>query len=179
MARRGRNGAAASHVVLYDRWWNPAVEDQARDRAWRIGQTRTVVSHRLVCPGTVDERVEEVVAGKRHIADLVLPKSSSIADLDARPAAHGPRPAHDSLLTEGHDTSVSPKTTHEPAPKNPEPQPSPAFPAGPHRRSLAPGPAAPRARPDHPDQRSHRAAAVARQLTLQGQSTSVATTSPR
>ena len=64
----GLNLTAASHVVLYDRWWNPAVEDQARDRAWRIGQTRTVVSHRLVCPGTVDERVEEVVAGKRHIA---------------------------------------------------------------------------------------------------------------
>ncbi len=78
----GLNLTAASHVVLYDRWWNPAVEDQARDRAWRIGQTRTVVSHRLVCPGTVDERVEEVVAGKRHIADLVLPKSSSLADLD-------------------------------------------------------------------------------------------------
>ncbi|MDD9371463.1 MAG: DEAD/DEAH box helicase, partial [Acidimicrobiales bacterium] len=53
----GLNLTAASHVVLYDRWWNPAVEDQARDRAWRIGQTRTVVSHRLVCPGTVDERV--------------------------------------------------------------------------------------------------------------------------
>jgi SNF2 family DNA or RNA helicase len=78
----GLNLTAASHVVLYDRWWNPAVEDQARDRAWRIGQTKTVVSHRLVCPGTVDERVEEVVAGKRRIADLVLPKSSSLADLD-------------------------------------------------------------------------------------------------
>jgi SNF2 family DNA or RNA helicase len=79
----GLNLTAASHVVLYDRWWNPAVEDQARDRAWRIGQTRAVVCHRLVCPGTVDERVEEVVAGKRQIADLVLPKSSSISDLDA------------------------------------------------------------------------------------------------
>jgi SNF2 family DNA or RNA helicase len=78
----GLNLTAASHVVLYDRWWNPAVEDQARDRAWRIGQTRTVISHRLVCPGTVDERVEEVVAGKRRIADLVLPKSSTLADLD-------------------------------------------------------------------------------------------------
>ena len=78
----GLNLTAASHVVLYDRWWNPAVEDQARDRAWRIGQSRTVVAHRLVCPGTVDERVEEVVAGKRRIADLVLPASSSIGDLD-------------------------------------------------------------------------------------------------
>jgi superfamily II DNA or RNA helicase len=79
----GLNLTAASHVVLYDRWWNPAVEDQARDRVWRIGQTSTVICHRLVCPGTVDERVEEVVAGKRQIADMVLPKSSSVGDLDA------------------------------------------------------------------------------------------------
>ena len=79
----GLNLTAASHVVLYDRWWNPAVEDQARDRVWRIGQTNTVICHRLVCPGTVDERVEEVVAGKRQIADMVLPKSSSVGDLDA------------------------------------------------------------------------------------------------
>jgi SNF2 family DNA or RNA helicase len=79
----GLNLTAASHVVLYDRWWNPAVEDQARDRVWRIGQTKTVVAHRLVCPGTVDERVEEVVAGKRRIADIALPKSSSIGDLDS------------------------------------------------------------------------------------------------
>jgi len=77
----GLNLTAASQVVLYDRWWNPAVEDQARDRAWRIGQTKVVVCHRLVCPGTVDERVEEVVAGKRRIADLVLPASSSVDDL--------------------------------------------------------------------------------------------------
>ena len=96
----GLNLTAANHVVLYDRWWNPAVEDQARDRAWRIGQTRTVISHRLVCPGTVDERVEEVVEGKRHIADLVLPKASSMADLDAAQlrAALGLRT--DLLLTE-------------------------------------------------------------------------------
>jgi SNF2 family DNA or RNA helicase len=96
----GLNLTAASHVVLYDRWWNPAVEDQARDRAWRIGQKNTVVSHRLVCPGTVDERVEEVVLGKRHIADLVLPKSSSLSDLDTEQlrVALGLRP--DVLLTE-------------------------------------------------------------------------------
>jgi len=79
----GLNLTAANHVVLYDRWWNPAKEDQARDRAWRIGQTRTVVSHRLVCPGTIDERVEDIVAGKRQVADLILPKSSSLDDLSA------------------------------------------------------------------------------------------------
>jgi len=79
----GLNLTAANHVVLYDRWWNPAVEDQARDRAWRIGQANTVISHRLVCPGTIDERVEEIVAGKRHIADLVLPAKSTLGDLGA------------------------------------------------------------------------------------------------
>ncbi len=79
----GLNLTAANHVVLFDRWWNPAVEDQARDRAWRLGQKRRVIYHRLECPGTIDDRVEEIVAGKRHVADLVLPKSSSLDDLDA------------------------------------------------------------------------------------------------
>ncbi len=99
----GLNLTAANHVVLYDRWWNPAVEDQARDRVWRIGQQNTVIAHRLVCPGTVDERVEEVVAGKRRIADMVLPKSSSIGDLDAGQlqAALGIDP--DLLLTDDDD----------------------------------------------------------------------------
>ena len=96
----GLNLTAASHVVLYDRWWNPAVEDQARDRAWRIGQERTVICHRLVCPGTIDERVEEVVAGKRHIADLVLPKSSSLADLDNEHLKVALGLRDDSVLTE-------------------------------------------------------------------------------
>jgi SNF2 family DNA or RNA helicase len=96
----GLNLTAANHVVLYDRWWNPAVEDQARDRAWRIGQANTVISHRLVCPGTVDEQVEEVVAGKRRIADLVLPASSSVGDLtpDQLRQALGLRP--DALVDE-------------------------------------------------------------------------------
>lgn len=96
----GLNLTAAGHVVLYDRWWNPAVEDQARDRAWRIGQAQTVVCHRLACPGTVDERVEEVVAGKRRIADLVLPASSSLGDLGPEQlrAALGLRP--DALVDE-------------------------------------------------------------------------------
>ncbi len=78
----------------------PRSRTRPDDRAWRIGQTRTVISHRLICPGTVDERVEEVVAGKRRIADLVLPKSSSLADLDGDQLrlALGIRP--EALLTE-------------------------------------------------------------------------------
>ena len=102
----GLNLTNANHVVLYDRWWNPAVEDQARDRAWRIGQTKTVIAHRLVCPGTVDERVEEVVAGKRHIADLVLPKSSSLGDLDPTQLQTALGLRTDELLTDQPDATA-------------------------------------------------------------------------
>jgi SNF2 family DNA or RNA helicase len=100
----GLNLTAANHVVLYDRWWNPAVEDQARDRAWRIGQKHTVIAHRLVCPGTVDERVEEVVEGKRRIADMILPKSSSLSDLDTSQLRQALGFREDALLVEGRDT---------------------------------------------------------------------------
>jgi hypothetical protein len=102
----GLNLTAASHVVLYDRWWNPAVEDQARDRVWRIGQTNTVVAHRLVVPGTVDERVEEVVAGKRRIADIALPRSSSVGDLDSDQLRQALGIAPDVLLAEDLDAPL-------------------------------------------------------------------------
>ena len=110
----GLNLTAANHVVLYDRWWNPAVEDQARDRAWRIGQTKTVIAHRLVCPGTVDERVEEVVAGKREIANMVLPKSSSVGDLDAEQLQVALGIDADLLLTTDASTELAP-TPESPA----------------------------------------------------------------
>ena len=99
----GLNLTAANHVVLYDRWWNPAVEDQARDRVWRIGQDKTVICHRLVCPGTVDDRVEEVVAGKRQIANMVLPKSSSVGDLDAEQLQRALGIDPENLLTDDDD----------------------------------------------------------------------------
>ena len=56
----------------YDRWWNPAVEDQATDRAWRIGQTESVFVHKLVCQGTVEERIAELIDDKRALADAVV-----------------------------------------------------------------------------------------------------------
>ena len=68
----GLNLTAASQVVHYDRWWNPAVEDQATDRAWRMGQKRTVNVHKLVCQGTVEERIGQVIDDKRAIADAVI-----------------------------------------------------------------------------------------------------------
>jgi superfamily II DNA or RNA helicase len=96
----GLNLTAANHVVLFDRWWNPAVEDQARDRAWRLGQQRTVIFHRLECPGTIDDRVEEIVAGKRHVANLVLPTSSSLEDLDAEQLRRALGLREDEVLTD-------------------------------------------------------------------------------
>ncbi|WP_460370417.1 DEAD/DEAH box helicase, partial [Actinocorallia lasiicapitis] len=62
----------ADHVVHYDRWWNPAVEDQATDRAYRIGQTRPVQVHRLIAEGTVEDRIAALLAAKRDLADRVL-----------------------------------------------------------------------------------------------------------
>jgi hypothetical protein len=68
----GLNLTAATHVIHYDRWWNPAVEDQATDRAHRIGQTRTVEVHKLVTAGTLEERIAELLERKRALADLVV-----------------------------------------------------------------------------------------------------------
>ncbi|MFQ5558826.1 MAG: DEAD/DEAH box helicase, partial [Acidimicrobiales bacterium] len=68
----GLNLTAANHVIHYDRWWNPAVEDQATDRAYRIGQDRTVQVHKLVSAGSIEERIDEVIAGKRHLAERVV-----------------------------------------------------------------------------------------------------------
>jgi superfamily II DNA or RNA helicase len=68
----GLNLTAASHVVHFDRWWNPAVENQATDRAFRIGQKKAVLVHKLVCRGTVEERIDALLEDKRMLArDLI------------------------------------------------------------------------------------------------------------
>jgi superfamily II DNA or RNA helicase len=71
-AGTGLNLTRAEHVVHYDRWWNPAVEAQATDRAYRIGQTRPVQVHRLVAEGTVEDRIAALLERKRELADAVL-----------------------------------------------------------------------------------------------------------
>ena len=68
----GLNLTAASHVVHFDRWWNPAVEDQATDRAYRIGQHRNVLVHKLVCRGTVEERIDRLIEDKQKMVRGVL-----------------------------------------------------------------------------------------------------------
>ncbi len=68
----GLNLTAASLVIHFDRWWNPAVEDQATDRAFRIGQTRNVMVHKMVCRGTVEERIDDMIRSKRKMAKELL-----------------------------------------------------------------------------------------------------------
>ncbi|MGW9030131.1 SNF2-related protein [Streptomyces sp. NPDC055722] len=71
-AGTGLNLTRAGHVIHFDRWWNPAVEDQATDRAYRIGQTQPVQVHRLIAEGTVEDRIAEMLKQKKGLADAVL-----------------------------------------------------------------------------------------------------------
>ena len=68
----GLNLTQATHVIHFDRWWNPAVENQATDRAFRIGQKNKVLVHKFVCRGTIEERIDEVIEGKRALSDELL-----------------------------------------------------------------------------------------------------------
>ena len=68
----GLNLTAASHVVHFDRWWNPAVENQATDRAFRIGQTKNVLVHKFVCRGTVEEKIDQMIESKRQLSQELL-----------------------------------------------------------------------------------------------------------
>jgi SNF2 family DNA or RNA helicase len=84
----GLNLTRADHVVHFDRWWNPAVEDQATDRAYRIGQTKPVQVHRAITQGTIEEKIAELLARKRSIADSVLARGETalteLSDADLR-----------------------------------------------------------------------------------------------
>lgn len=73
----GLNLTRADHVIHVDRWWNPAVEDQATDRAYRIGQTKPVQVHRFVTEGTIEEKIAELLARKRSLADSVLARGET------------------------------------------------------------------------------------------------------
>ncbi|MEO7159903.1 MAG: DEAD/DEAH box helicase [Polaromonas sp.] len=68
----GLNLTAASHVIHFDRWWNPAVENQATDRAFRIGQQRNVLVHKFICRGTVEDRIDQLIESKQQLVQDVL-----------------------------------------------------------------------------------------------------------
>jgi SNF2 family DNA or RNA helicase len=68
----GLNLTAANHVFHFDRWWNPAVENQATDRAFRIGQRKDVFCHKFVCMGTLEERIDRMIEMKKELAESVI-----------------------------------------------------------------------------------------------------------
>jgi non-specific serine/threonine protein kinase len=74
----GLNLTAASHVVHFDRWWNPAVENQATDRAYRIGQKRNVLVHKFVCRGTIEERINQMIESKQALVNDVLQNEAEV-----------------------------------------------------------------------------------------------------
>ena len=68
----GLNLTKANHVIHFDRWWNPAVENQATDRAFRIGQAKNVMVHKLVCKNTIEEKIDAIISGKKELAENVI-----------------------------------------------------------------------------------------------------------
>jgi len=74
----GLNLTSASHVVHFDRWWNPAVENQATDRAFRIGQKRNVLVHKFVCRGTIEDKIDQLIESKRKLAEDFLSAGGEI-----------------------------------------------------------------------------------------------------
>ena len=81
---RGLNLPVANHVFHFDRWWNPAVEQQATDRVYRFGQRKHVYVHSLICAGTLEERIDELLDSKRELAAKVIAGGSEdwLGDLD-------------------------------------------------------------------------------------------------
>src|SRR5262249_61609618 len=74
----GLNRTAASHVAHFDRWWNPAVENQATDRAFRIGQNRNVLVHKFICRGTVEDKIDQMIESKKQLAGDFLTGGSEM-----------------------------------------------------------------------------------------------------
>jgi len=79
----GINLTAASHVIHFDRWWNPAVENQATDRAFRIGQKKNVLVHKFVCRGTVEEKIDQLIESKTLVSSELLDGGGAELDLTA------------------------------------------------------------------------------------------------
>lgn len=75
-AGTGLNLTAANHVIHFDRWWNPAVENQATDRAFRIGQHRNVLAHKFICKGTIEEKIDALIDDKRELSDALIEGSA-------------------------------------------------------------------------------------------------------
>ncbi|MGC4070155.1 MAG: DEAD/DEAH box helicase [Polyangiaceae bacterium] len=111
----GLNLTAANHVFHYDRWWNPAVEDQATDRAYRIGQKRAVQVHKFVCAGSVEEKIDRLLEQKRDLASKIVGSGEQwITELDGRELREL-FSLSDGMVTEGDDEDVG--STDPPRPQ--------------------------------------------------------------
>ena len=78
----GLNLTAANHVFHFDRWWNPAIEDQATDRSYRIGQVKNVQVHKFICIGTVEEKIDQMIEDKKRLAEhIVASKENMLTEL--------------------------------------------------------------------------------------------------
>jgi SNF2 family DNA or RNA helicase len=85
----GLNLTAASNVIHYDLWWNPAVESQATDRAYRIGQDKNVMVHRLISKGTMEEKIDKMIKSKKNLADMAVASGEKwIGELSDRELKH-------------------------------------------------------------------------------------------
>ena len=74
----GLNLTAASHVIHFDRWWNPAVENQATDRAFRIGQKKNVLVHKFICRGTIEEKIDSLLNSKKSLSSEIMGQDNEI-----------------------------------------------------------------------------------------------------
>ena len=72
----GLNLTEANHVIHFDRWWNPAVENQATDRAFRIGQKKNVMVHKFICKGTIEEKIDALIEDKKSLAGEIVPEAA-------------------------------------------------------------------------------------------------------
>ena len=79
----GLNLTAASHVIHFDRWWNPAIENQATDRAYRIGQKRNVLVHKFITSGTLEEKIDALISEKQNTANQILTRGGTEKELTA------------------------------------------------------------------------------------------------
>ena len=77
----GLNLVSATHVIHFDRWWNPAVENQATDRAFRIGQKKNVIVHKFICQGTIEEKIDNMIEEKKNLSNEILEGGESLKPL--------------------------------------------------------------------------------------------------
>jgi len=100
----GLNLTRANHVVHFDRWWNPAVENQATDRAFRIGQKRNVQVHKFICSGTIEERIDGMLEDKKELAESIVGSGEEwLTEMTTKQLSELMRLNYKDMMVEGED----------------------------------------------------------------------------